>query len=172
VAVAGGQAGAFLPAAACSTAAGQAGAVGHVPPGHRLVLALAGEQDPDRDAGFLASRWLLARMGARAPAVRSGLSRRAAGTPVSWPAPSGPQDLGAMAVRLPPPPVVGGGMDPIVWRAARCRPTPGAGFVLLSLEGAATTVNLLGQAALVLGAAALLSAAARRTPDRGGGRVG
>jgi hypothetical protein len=44
--------------------------------------------------------------------------------------------------------------------------------VLLSLEGAATTVNLLGQAALVLGAAALLSAAARRTPDRGGGRVG
>jgi hypothetical protein len=47
-----------------------------------------------------------------------------------------------------------------------------AGFVLLSLEGAATTVNLLGQAALVLGAAALLSAAARRTPDRGGGRVG
>jgi hypothetical protein len=35
------------------------------------------------------------------------------------------------------------------------------GFVLLSLEGAATTLNLAGQAALVLGAAALLTAAAR-----------
>jgi hypothetical protein len=35
------------------------------------------------------------------------------------------------------------------------------GFVLPSLEGAATTLNLAGQAALVLGAAALLTAAAR-----------
>jgi hypothetical protein len=35
------------------------------------------------------------------------------------------------------------------------------GFVVLSLEGAATTVNLAGQTALVLGAAALLTAAAR-----------
>jgi len=46
------------------------------------------------------------------------------------------------------------------------------GFVLLSLEGAATTGNLLGQTVLVLGAAALLTLAARRTPDRGGARVG
>lgn len=45
------------------------------------------------------------------------------------------------------------------------------GFILLSIEGAATTVNLLCQVVLVLGAAALLAVAARRTPDRGGGRV-
>jgi hypothetical protein len=44
--------------------------------------------------------------------------------------------------------------------------------VLLSLEGATTTVNLLGQAVLVLGAAALLAVAAIRTPGRGDGRVG
>jgi hypothetical protein len=54
VAVAGGQAGAFLTQERIGAAAGQSGLLRDVLPGHRPVLALAGHQDPNQGAGRLA----------------------------------------------------------------------------------------------------------------------
>jgi hypothetical protein len=64
VAVAGGQAGAFLPQQRIRPATGQPGAVGHVLPGHRPVLGLAGEQEPHQHAGRLAALPVPGRAGA------------------------------------------------------------------------------------------------------------